>query len=64
MVVFAIIDKDGRVLSDNSKVDAYKHMAYLQSIGVGYRLTVEDGQYTVAGDGCMALTFTPKEILK
>ena len=38
------------VASDNPKLDAYKHMAYLHVLGVRTGLIVRDGCYTVQGE--------------
>jgi hypothetical protein len=55
--MFTIIEENGRVGSDNPKLDAFKQMAYLAGCGITYTLKVENNEYTIIGDGCMALTF-------
>lgn len=43
---------------DDPKLEAYKQAAIIVRSGRRYTLTChEDGQYTVAGDGMMPITF-------
>jgi hypothetical protein len=52
------------VESDNPKLDAYKHMAYLHMIGIRSGLIIRDGRYTVQAESITGMklsdmTFEP-----
>jgi hypothetical protein len=61
MITFSVIDKDGCTYVDDPRLHAYRHMAWLASVGRGYTLIVDGGRFTVKADGCDPLTFCPVE---
>ena len=55
---FVVLDENNACEVDDPKLEAYKQMAYLRAIGIGYVLCIgEDGSYTVQGDNSAPITF-------